>query len=169
MRQRNFLRLVNIKMKIYLIRHGETDWNHINRFQGREDIELNAAGIAQAARCGQTLQGLGIEAVYTSPLKRAHCTGEEIAAQIGLSRDGVEPMQELIERDLGPFSGQLVKDKKSILHLRQATMSKEWSRLPMCRNAWSMRWNFLRQRGIRQWLRYPMERQSCASGRAYES
>lgn len=90
-------------MKIYLIRHGETDWNHINRFQGREDIELNAAGIAQAARCGQTLQGLGIEAVYTSPLKRAHCTGEEIAAQIGLSRDGVEPMQELIERDLGRF------------------------------------------------------------------
>ena len=88
-------------MKIYLIRHGETDWNHINRFQGREDIELNAAGIAQAVRCGQTLQGLGIEAVYTSPLKRAHCTGEEIAAQIGLSRDGVEPMQELIERDLG--------------------------------------------------------------------
>ena len=79
-------------MKIYLIRHGETDWNHINRFQGREDIELNAAGIAQAVRCGQTLQGLGIEAVYTSPLKRAHCTGEEIAAQIGLSRDGVEPV-----------------------------------------------------------------------------
>ena len=57
-------------MKIYLIRHGETDWNHINRFQGREDIELNAAGIAQAVRCGQTLQGLGIEAVYTSPLNR---------------------------------------------------------------------------------------------------
>ena len=71
-------------MKIYLIRHGETDWNHINRFQGREDIELNAAGIAQAVRCGQTLQGLG---------------------------------QELIERDLGPFSGQLVKDKKEYFAL----------------------------------------------------
>ena len=55
--------------------------------------------------------------MYTSPLKRAHCTGEEIAAQIGLSRDGVEPMQELIERDLGPFSGQLVKDKKEYFAL----------------------------------------------------
>ena len=45
------------KMKIYLIRHGETDWNHINRFQGREDIELNAAGIAQAVRCGADAAG----------------------------------------------------------------------------------------------------------------
>ena len=145
-------------MKIYLIRHGETDWNHVNRFQGREDIELNEAGIAQAVRCGQTLQGLGIEAVYTSPLKRAHCTGEEIAAQIGLSRDGVEPMQELIERDLGPFSGQLVKDKKEYFAL--AAGDHVEGMVPMCRNAWSMRWSFLRQRGIRQWLRYPMERQS---------
>lgn len=51
-------------MKIYLIRHGETDWNHINRFQGREDIELNAAGIAQAVRCGQTLQGLGLSLIH---------------------------------------------------------------------------------------------------------
>ena len=35
-------------MKIYLIRHGETDWNHVNRFQGREDIELNEAEIGRA-------------------------------------------------------------------------------------------------------------------------
>ena len=76
-------------MKIYLIRHGETDWNHINRFQGREDIELNAAGIAQAVRCGQTLQGLGIEAVYTSPLKRAHCT-DVYKRQLRMSSSFVE-------------------------------------------------------------------------------
>lgn len=135
-------------MKIYLIRHGETDWNHINRFQGREDIELNAAGIAQAVRCGQTLQGLGIEAVYTSPLKRAHCTGEEIAAQIGLSRDGVEPMQELIERDLGPFSGQLVKDKKEYFALAAGDHVEGMEPFADV------------QKRIRQWLRYPMERQS---------
>ena len=104
-------------MKVYLIRHGETDWNHVSRFQGREDIPLNEAGIAQAMRCGQTLQGLGITAVYTSPLMRAHRTGEEIAEQIGIGREAVQPMQELIERDLGPFSGQYVKDKKEYFAL----------------------------------------------------
>lgn len=136
---KKFLRLVSIRNENLFDPTRRDRLESCEPISGREDIELNEAGIAQAVRCGQTLQGLGIEAVYTSPLKRAHCTGEEIAAQIGLSRDGVEPMQELIERDLGEFSGQLVKDKKSILHLRQATMSKEWSRLPMCRNAWSVR------------------------------
>ena len=104
-------------MKIYLIRHGETDWNRVRRFQGREDIELNVEGIAQAAACGQSLAGLGITAVYTSPLKRAYRTGVEIAKQIGIAEEKVQPMQELIERDLGPFSGQLVKDKKEYFAL----------------------------------------------------
>lgn len=104
-------------MKIYLIRHGETDWNRIGRFQGREDIELNEDGIAQATVCGRALRDLGISAVYTSPLKRAFKTGEEIAEQIGLELDRVKPMQELIERDLGPFSGQCVKDRKEYFAL----------------------------------------------------
>lgn len=104
-------------MKIYLIRHGETDWNRVRRFQGREDIELNAEGIAQAAECGKSLSELGITAVYTSPLKRAHRTGMEIAHQIGIAPECVQPLQELIERDLGPFSGQLVKDKKEYFAL----------------------------------------------------
>ena len=104
-------------MKIYLIRHGETDWNHIHRFQGRENVPLNAAGILQARNCGKTLQGLSIEAVYTSPLMRAGRTGAEIGARIGLLPEQVQPMEELIERDLGPFSGQLVKDKKEYFAL----------------------------------------------------
>jgi broad specificity phosphatase PhoE len=104
-------------MKVYLIRHGETDWNQEGRFQGREDIPLNEAGIAQAAVCGEALQGLGITSVYVSPLKRALRTGEEIAARMGLDTDRVYPMQELIERDLGPFSGQCVKDRKEYFAL----------------------------------------------------
>lgn len=99
-------------MKLYLIRHGETDWNQVHRFQGREDIPLNADGIKQAELTGNALKNLGIEAVYTSPLQRALRTAQEIAVQTGLQAEDVYPMKELIERDLGPYSGQMVKDKQ---------------------------------------------------------
>lgn len=99
-------------MKIYLVRHGETDWNVVHRFQGREDIPLNEGGIKQAVAAGKALKKSGIEAVYTSPLIRAVRTAQEIAAQTGLGADDVYPLKELIERDLGPYSGQMVKDKQ---------------------------------------------------------
>lgn len=99
-------------MKLYLIRHGETDWNQVHRFQGREDIPLNADGINQAKLTGNVLRHTGIEAVYTSPLQRALRTAQEIAVQAGLRAEDVYPMKELIERDLGPYSGQMVKDKQ---------------------------------------------------------
>ena len=95
-------------MTIYLIRHGETDWNAQGRIQGREDIPLNAAGRAQAARCGSALRGRGIEAVAVSPLGRAMETGRIVADAVG----GVPVFVEdgLIERNLGSWSGQVFRD-----------------------------------------------------------
>lgn len=125
-------------MKIYLIRHGETDWNHINRFQGREDIELNAAGIAQAVRCGQTLQGLGIEAVYSNPTETCtlHRGGDCCTDRVKQRRCRAVAGAGL-SGDLGPFSGQLVKDKKEYFALAAgdhvegmepfADVQKRWS------------------------------------------
>lgn len=104
-------------MKIYLIRHGETDWNQINRLQGREDIPLNDAGIAQAQAAGAVLQNLGITAIYTSPLGRAVRTGQEIATKIGLTASDVHTLVSLIERDLGPFSGQIIENKQEYFSL----------------------------------------------------
>lgn len=109
------------QMKIYLIRHGETDWNHVCRFQGREDIPLNGGGISQAQAAGQALRNTGITAVFTSPLQRAVRTGTEIALQIGLTTSDVHPLQNLIERDLGPFSGKLVKDSKEFFAVAAGT------------------------------------------------
>ena len=117
MRQRNFLRLVNIKNENIFDPTRRNGLESYQPFSGKGRYRTECGRNCTGSTLWQTLQGLGIEAVYTSPLKRAHCTGEEIAAQIGLSRDGVEPMQELIERDLGPFSGQLVKDKKEYFAL----------------------------------------------------
>jgi broad specificity phosphatase PhoE len=70
-----------LKLKnIFVIRHGETDWNKINRFQGQTDIKLNDTGREQALRLRPILQELQIESVYSSPLARAMET-IEIATQ----------------------------------------------------------------------------------------
>lgn len=88
----------------YLLRHGETDWNRQHRFQGRENVPLNAAGLEQARRTGQALAGLGIRTVVTSPLDRAWQTGQALAECCGA--DTVVKDMDLIERDMGVLSGQ---------------------------------------------------------------
>ena len=54
--------------KIYLIRHGETDWNLEKRFQGRENVPLNGKGKKQAQLLARRLKEKELTAVYSSPL-----------------------------------------------------------------------------------------------------
>ncbi|GAJ10056.1 unnamed protein product, partial [marine sediment metagenome] len=56
---------------IILARHGETEWNVKEIFRGRIDIELNETGIKQAELLAEYLIDLKIDAIYSSPLKRA--------------------------------------------------------------------------------------------------
>ena len=77
-------------MRIYLIRHGETDWNLEGKLQGREDIPLNDNGIQQAIICGQAFKGRKIKAILTSPLIRAKRTAEIIAEMSGIKKVIVE-------------------------------------------------------------------------------
>ena len=58
-------------MKIYIIRHGETDWNKVRRLQGRSDIPLNEEGRRLARITGEALSSVNFRAIYTSPLRRA--------------------------------------------------------------------------------------------------
>lgn len=80
-------------MKIILVRHGETDWNKINKLQGGgSDIELNSTGISQAELTAHRLKDEKIDVIYSSPMKRALKTAEIIAKE--------HDMKIIIDKDL---------------------------------------------------------------------
>lgn len=88
---------------LYLVRHGETDWNAERRIQGRTDIPLNATGRGQAERTAGLLAARALDGIVSSPLVRASETARIIATRLGLP----EPVlrAELSERDYGDAEG----------------------------------------------------------------
>ena len=87
---------------ILLARHGETDWNREDRFQGHADPPLNRTGRAQAVDLSIALMAEELAAVYSSPLRRALETAEVVAASHGLEPI---PVDDLREVDVGSWSG----------------------------------------------------------------
>jgi len=74
------------------IRHGETDWNRQQRFQGHADVPLNEIGIAQAARLGARLGGEPADLLVSSDLQRARQTAQPLAeawAQVPMLERGL--------------------------------------------------------------------------------
>ncbi|WP_439691618.1 histidine phosphatase family protein [Curtobacterium sp. SP.BCo] len=88
---------------LYLVRHGETDWNAERRIQGSTDIPLNDTGRRQAAATAALLERRTFDAVVASPLSRALETGSVIAAHLGLDRPATYPG--LAERAYGEAEG----------------------------------------------------------------
>ena len=72
-------------MKVYLIRHGETDFNKQRKLQGQCDIELNEYGRELARMTAQGLKDVAFDVVYTSPLKRAKETAQIIIGEREIS------------------------------------------------------------------------------------
>ena len=71
-------------MHIYLMRHGQTDWNIVHRMQGRSDIPLNATGLKQARTAAHGMDKLPIDRILTSPLRRARQTAQAVAVGRGV-------------------------------------------------------------------------------------
>lgn len=65
-------------MKLIIVRHGETEWNKESRLQGEKDVPLSKAGLQQAKMLAKRLSKSKIDVIYSSLLKRAARTTEEI-------------------------------------------------------------------------------------------
>lgn len=92
---------------LYLVRHGETDWNRARRIQGSTDIPLNDLGRGQALATALLLARHAADhnwqGVYSSPLSRAFETGEIIARELGFST--IETVPAIVERGYGEAEG----------------------------------------------------------------
>jgi broad specificity phosphatase PhoE len=92
---------------LLLVRHGETDWNRERRYQGHADTSLNEEGRRQAVELAELLRGERLDAVYTSPLRRASETASIIADLLGLK---ARVLEELREIDVGDWQGMTVDE-----------------------------------------------------------
>jgi broad specificity phosphatase PhoE len=88
--------------QIYLVRHGETDWNRDQRLQGTIDTPLNRTGVAQARQLADRVRALTGATVVTSPLARAQHTARAIARR---SHSALEVDPLLAEIDHGSWAG----------------------------------------------------------------
>lgn len=94
-------------MRLFLVRHGETNMNKNEVFRGRIDVELNERGIDQARKTGYALSKLNLSAVYSSPLVRALETARMIAEPHGLK---VEVEEDLTDLNFGTWQGLSLKE-----------------------------------------------------------
>ena len=89
--------------RIILVRHGETEWNRVERFRGRADVPLNETGLAQAEATGRRIAAEWRPlAIYSSPLSRAFKTAEAIAWHFELP---VQIHKGLTDIDYGQWQG----------------------------------------------------------------
>ena len=82
-------------MRIYLIRHGQTDWNVAKKIQGSTDIPLNEMGKKQAGCLARGMENRPVTRVYTSRLKRAYETGLAIAESQKIKAEQIPGLEEV--------------------------------------------------------------------------
>ncbi len=95
--------------KLYLVRHGETEWNKISRIQGKTDTELSDKGIKQAELLAKRLACEDIDYIYSSSLKRALRTAEIIKSY---KKCGIVKSDKYHEICLGPWEGMTINEIK---------------------------------------------------------
>lgn len=111
-------------MRLILVRHGESEWNRIGRYQGQQDAPLSELGLRQAEALAHRLQNEQLDAIYTSPLQRARRTAEAIGRfhpSLPLHQDPA-----LMEIDHGEWEGLYAVEVRE----RYGDLLDEWRSFP---------------------------------------
>lgn len=100
-------------MNLYLVRHGETEWNRLKKFQGQLNSDLTEIGIEQAKALGNYLkkENIDFDFVYSSPLERAYDTTKLIKEDFEIITDS-----RLMEMAFGKWEGmdvELIKEESA--------------------------------------------------------
>ena len=97
--------------KIYLIRHGQTDWNRAGKIQGMRDIPLNEAGREQARRLAEGMAGRPVARVFSSSLQRARETAQILADSQGIPLYLVKGLEEISYGDWEGMSMEEIRQR----------------------------------------------------------
>ncbi len=106
-------------VRIIFIRHAESLWNPIGRYQGRLDPELSEKGHKQAQLIAKAIKKYNPTTLYSSPLKRTYQTAEYISKELNLP---IIKNEDIIEIDHGDWSGLLVEEVKE----KYPDMFRQW-------------------------------------------
>lgn len=107
-------------MRLILVRHGATDWNQQRRVQGQSDHALSEAGRKEAEAAALALKEEKIEAIYSSPLKRAVETAQAINRFHQLAIKIEDGLKEL---NIGDLDGLMAEEIRS----RYSSFWREWT------------------------------------------
>lgn len=100
-------------MELYIIRHGQTEWNKLKKLQGHTDIELNESGRALAVQAGHGLREVSFTRVISSPLKRAVETARLVLAAAGKTLE-IETDPRIEEISFGELEGTSMREEDMV-------------------------------------------------------
>jgi probable phosphoglycerate mutase len=94
--------------EVYLVRHGETEWNRNGRRQGQLDAPLTESGIAETQRVAERIKSLPVDGLFSSPLGRAVATAQTYAQDLHQTITTVDDLRELDHGDMaGMTNGEI--------------------------------------------------------------
>ena len=125
----------NEKGRIFLIRHGKTNWNEEGRLQGQLDSPLLESSHASIKAIGDTLEGIGFARLFRSPMLRVESS---LSLMDKLKLQSWEVLDELKEISFGAYAGFLLSDLPESFQLerKRSPWETRWPEGESCRDVW---------------------------------